>query len=418
LTSMSAKPVILGLGPYPYSTYISDKFDKVLFTTHVHSNSLDPATKKQYLHIEAFDNYDLTGMIEFRALELHKKHAFSRVVCLAEEDILRAARIRKVLKIPGQTEESALTFRDKVIMKDLIKAKGLNVPIYQVVDSALDIISFLEKHGHHAVIKPKRGFGAVGVSIIKSEEDLKKYFSSGKMSDMCDGILDLEIETFVSGPMYHVDGVVANKELKVIWPSEYVGAVGNFQSNNFIAAASLHPKDPLTKRIQLFVKTCLESLDAPDGYSFHAEVWHTPDDKLVFCEVGCRPGGGGIPDQFLNLLGVSLHKSAAQIQCEDSITGPLTESWDKRAPPEMLLAWIFVYPKIGTLTEIPKNCPLPEVLSFEVFGHPGSKFESRAHCADLLASFLVTSEQFDDLKKKVHSTYEWFDKNTKYSTEQ
>jgi hypothetical protein len=57
---------------------------------------------------------------------------------------------------------------------------------------------------------------------------------------------------------YHVDGLVLNHELKVVWPSVYVGgSVMEFGTNRFIGGVSCDPTDPLTARLQRFMHDCL-----------------------------------------------------------------------------------------------------------------------------------------------------------------
>jgi phosphoribosylaminoimidazole carboxylase (NCAIR synthetase) len=51
------------------------------------------------------------------------------------------------LENTGQTIESALRYRDKVIMKEVLLEAGIRVPVFSAVESAQDIIEFYEKHG-------------------------------------------------------------------------------------------------------------------------------------------------------------------------------------------------------------------------------------------------------------------------------
>jgi biotin carboxylase len=47
----------------------------------------------------------------------------------------------------GQDEESALRYRDKILMKKILKEAGIRVPECAPVESASDIVNFCEKHG-------------------------------------------------------------------------------------------------------------------------------------------------------------------------------------------------------------------------------------------------------------------------------
>lgn len=145
-----------------------------------------------------------------------------------------------------------------------------------------------------------------------------------------DGPLDLMVESFVSGDFYHVDGLVHEGKLRLVWPSKYVNTVASFKDNPFIgrllsspacfslfivalsqldtvctptirsaSASSCLSKVP-SSACGRWMSTCslawcwlvaeaLEAIEnAPPFYTFHAELWHTADGKFVFCEVGGR----------------------------------------------------------------------------------------------------------------------------------
>ena len=83
---------------------------------------------------------------------------FIKVVVLSENDLIRGARIRKLLGIQtGQTVENALRYRDKVLMKDILREGWVAVPECSPVESAADLITFTRLHGFPVVVKPRLG---------------------------------------------------------------------------------------------------------------------------------------------------------------------------------------------------------------------------------------------------------------------
>jgi hypothetical protein len=79
-------------------------------------------------------------------------------------------------------------------------------------------------------------------------------FLSGRLSYSLggyDSALDLDIETYIHGDMYHVDGIVFGDEIKLCWPSKYSAPCGNFRTSNYLASYSLHKNNPLTRRLQV-----------------------------------------------------------------------------------------------------------------------------------------------------------------------
>ncbi len=306
------------------------------------------------------------------------------------------------------------------------------IPVYTKVDHLLDVTTFLKTHGGYPVIiKPRRAHSSIGLMCLRSEKDLHdKFLPTLKQKPVDEANLDLEIEKFITGEMYHIDGVVINHELKVCWPSKYVyptpteqkaekpsgetipatGSSGgsdgvmNFSDNRFIAGCSTDPSDPLTRRLQVFMKDVLIALAGPANYSFHGEVWYCPDHnqgrggggegRLVLCEVASRTGGGEIRGEVLELFGVNLNASVVQAQSGDYLTNlKVRESWTTRTPAvSHAVGWCFVYPKSNH-----KLVSYPDAKYWDqhsyVIGHTQylevGKVYSTKDCADAAISFLV-----------------------------
>lgn len=52
---------------------------KVLFTTPYTKSVMNLKDQKHYAHIETFDDYDTTGLIEYMAVKLNKQFRFTHV---------------------------------------------------------------------------------------------------------------------------------------------------------------------------------------------------------------------------------------------------------------------------------------------------------------------------------------------------
>lgn len=94
--------------------------------------------------------------IELKAAELNEKYRFSRVIYQAEQDVLRAAQIRELLCLPGQSIERALSFRDKVVMKETLSAqpevvRNLLIPAFARVTGIKSILDFISQHDYPVV---------------------------------------------------------------------------------------------------------------------------------------------------------------------------------------------------------------------------------------------------------------------------
>ena len=148
------------------------------------------------------------------------------IYLIAEGDLIRAARLRELFGIKeGQTVESAIHFRDKLKMKEKLQEHQIKVPTFMRADTATDILKFAEEKGFPFVIKPSCGYSSVNTVAIKNKEDLEHYFSSGVLDKLQQGMdvkLGVDIESFVFGPMYHIDGMIVNNQPFCMWPSKYL----------------------------------------------------------------------------------------------------------------------------------------------------------------------------------------------------
>ncbi len=157
-------------------------------------------------------------------------------------------------------------------MKQVLSAKGIKVPEFSPVESATDLAVFLEHHGYPVVVKPRKGYSSINTSVLRSSEDLERFLKKSFGNGIVDPSLDLEVEVFIKGQMYHIDGLVYNNDIKLISPSKYLGVVVDFDSNPLLAGCALSLDNPLTRRLQQFIADCVTALEGPSCFAFHAEV--------------------------------------------------------------------------------------------------------------------------------------------------
>jgi len=253
--------------------------------------------------------------------------------------------------------------------------------------------------------------GSINTHIVKSEEDLMRILGKG-ISIGCDGVIDLEIEKFIVGDMYHIDGFVHKGDIKIMWPSKYVNTCVGYLEHPFLGSYTLDSTNPLTPRLQRCTESILRSLDAPPSFSFHVEIFYTPDDDFVFCEAACRTGGAKVCDAILELFEVNLNKAIVQAQCEDECTSPLPTQYGEKIP-QRNSGWIVMYPKVGRIESVPRTCPYSDfVLDYDL--STKRDFTLIEHCTDALSSFLVIGENEENIISNINKTVEWFSKTTKW----
>lgn len=355
----------------------------------------------QFMYFEIIpDMRDLTYYLELKAIELNNFYNFKTIIAEDEFDLLRAAKLRDYLNIEGQTEHSAIAFRDKVIMKDYLKGK-VAIPEYKSLSSAGVLNDFVKENGYPFVIKPRDKAGAQGVSIIKDKEDLI-MFSKQKWE------YDLEVEKFISGDMYHIDAFVNNDNISMFMVSKYVnGCFSFFEENSTLGSHQLHPDDQISLRLKDYFVNVLNSLPTPKISAYHMEVFHTKDDKIIFCEIGSRIGGGHILDAFKNMYSIDLLSHLYRSWCGLPVNEP---KYDK----EKLTGWLMIPPKKGKLLSIPETIDFDWVDSYNKQGEVNKIYEGPSFFADRIASIVISGSNSKELLNRTLYIEKWYNKNVRW----
>lgn len=379
----------------PYDVWLQDLNEDLLVLT-------TPERAKEctnYRIVEAFDHYETNAGIEIRALELFEIFNFRAIIVTSEFDLLRAARLRELLGIKGQSLESAVAFRDKTVMKEHIRKAGLSVPHFAKIDSSIDLYQFIQQHGYPVVVKPVDGLGSRNTAVLSNRNDLMDYLKNGLASN-------LEVETFIEGEMYHIDGLVLNGELVHCWPSKYTNGCLAFKDGMVNGSYFLDVANPLTPRLIKFTTQVLEALPTPENTSFHAEVFHTPDDELIFCEIACRTGGGLIREAIQQGFGFDINKVVAQAQCGLDVKVPFSAGGQG---PQRSSGWLLIPPKRGILRKIPTERYADWVTKTEISAKPNQEFRGAFSSVDTIARFLVEGESEVQVRNRIQELADWFE---------
>jgi biotin carboxylase len=225
------------------------------------------------------------------------------VIALSEYDLLPAARVREALQVPGPAERDILPVRDKVVMKAAAAAAGLRVPRFVGLAAALrDGAGALPWQGR-TVRKPLAGASSEGISTFPTAA---AALDAVRLCDARVRIDDYEIEEFVEGPIFHVDGLMAAGQPIAIQPSRYVGTCLGYALGSPLGSVQTEIEPGMTD----WSLRCLKSVGIDDG-PFHLEGIDAADG-MVFLEVGARFGGADVVDTFALATGV--HMPSAQVR--------------------------------------------------------------------------------------------------------
>ncbi|WP_037601699.1 ATP-grasp domain-containing protein [Streptacidiphilus rugosus] len=396
----------------PYDRWLADHEDDVLLLACPDNlarvGEEIPESGSGYAYTEAVAGYDASGALEERVVDLARERGVTHVLASHERDLERAAALREFLGLPGQQPDSVLPFRDKAVMKELAAAAGVRVAAHRQIETATDILSFAAEYGYPVVLKPRDSAGSVGLRILETPDELDAY-----LADDFDlygaGQPNLIAEQYVPGALCHVDGLVRGGRTAMAWPSQYQYPLATFATDTGPRIdLTLDPEDPLTHRLLAFAERLLEVMPGPENFAFHAEVFHTPDDELVLCEIACRTGGAAIRDVVGLLFGADPTES--WLRAELGLPVPVAEAQQDRLPePRMMTGQLVLMKRPGRVVAVPEAAPdLPWIERFRVFVTPGQTMAAARTSSDFLCTVLVSGRSRSEVEQRLRQVEQWF----------
>ncbi len=343
--------------------------------------------------------YETSGEVVSLANRLMAEHQISRIIVRAECDILRASQLRQRWNIPGQTVESGLAFRDKVVMKKGVAAEGVAIAKYAVVNSHREIQDFASEHGYPVAVKPCDGSGAVNTKIIRSphEVHLIPIPATGQ----------LLVEEFVSDQLVHTDGLAINGKIVFLAASKYFNNCLSFQVGDSVGSVQLAPDSETVKDLQLLTQKVLNGLPCPQVTSFHAEFFVRANGDFVFCEIASRTGGARISDMVASAYGVNVEEICVGAQARGDVTTFCMQAL-QLAHPFQPSGFLLIPPRPGILAYAPTTLPFSDVHGFQSRIPNGGNLEAAIRCADSMASFLVRGKSPSDVEEKLLAADRWY----------
>lgn len=200
------------------------------------------------------------------------------------------------LGLKGIGTDVADRFTNKYKMREFTSNVGIPTPRYKLCYTAEDAVDFL-KELSLCIIKPIDSQSSRGIHIIKTEEDVERYFDDCiQYSNSDKAIL---IEEFIEGTEFTVDGIKTSKEYVVTAVSEK----GHYRYNPNVANRLVftHHNDTYDyERLKKENADMIAAMGLPFGLT-HTEYKYR-DGKFYLIETAARGGGTKISSDITRLV--------------------------------------------------------------------------------------------------------------------
>ncbi|EKD51581.1 MAG: hypothetical protein ACD_62C00225G0005 [uncultured bacterium] len=370
---------------------------------------------EKYQLIKKYKNYFINGQVELDAIELHRKYKIDRIVSFRELEILRAAKLRDYLGIPGQRFDSALVFRDKVKMKEVALRGGLKTPAFSPIKMVTDLHRFIETHGYPVFVKPIAAAGSVNARALRSEADLRNFVEFNLAGDIRGNgyTQSYHVEKYVEGDFFNVDGVVVRGELVMCSPGRYNAHADmeNIGINGYWSSTMFDRDSSVRRRLVSYIDKLLKVLPTPQNTVFHSEVFIDRDGEITLCEIAVRPPGGGMWTALNHAFNIDILKLAVTLQWNPDLVDADTLK-QKNAVVPMLTGSILLSPKEAVFRTAVKACPLDGVIKYDVLAKENVSYSGGKNSCDAAAIFVIKGTSDQDLRETVKCCVDWFWKNS------
>jgi hypothetical protein len=214
------------------------------------------------------------------------------------------------------------------------------------------------------------------------------------------------MEAYVPGDIHHVDGIVVEGELRFICASSYVNTCLAYTEAQGFGTHLLSPDNPLGQRLIAFTKELLNVLPTPATTTFHCEVFHTPDDQLMLCEIASRTLGGRSPDMMKRTFGFDFDRYIARAQV--GLIDPLP-SLTKDTE---LLGIYYIAPQKGVLKSMPAEVPFAWCEYYDQTGEIGRNYNGPQKSTENYAVVAVRGQDDREVRERLMQLVAYIENNT------
>lgn len=358
---------------------------------------------RMFAEVHVVEDYDCNPDVERLALAIGRRVKLDHILAMSETDLIRASRLRHEFGLDaGQSVQSAVAFRDKLVMKTMLRQSGVPTARFHRVDTYTDLVLAADDLGYPLVLKPRRGSSSIGIDVISNRDELDAV-SRQRLRQEDDRPAHLLAEEFIRHDLYHVDGLVIHGETPYIWPSRMGPPL--LIGSGEIRSVTLDATDPLVFDLQRLTQSAIAALPAIDISLFHAEVFRTDDGRLLLNEIASRIGGGRIKASFSLAHGVDLQERFVTTLASGA--NERSERASARHVPERSGGFLMVPPRPGTVEALPSGDPPAGVEQVRIQVAVGQRLTAASSSVDAIMSVTAAAPTAALLDGVLDSVQEW-----------
>lgn len=220
------------------------------------------------------------------------------IYCDSEIYLLTAGKMRKLFNLNGPDDNYLLKFKNKLIMKNFLLKNQVKLSPFTSLNKYIDI-----KNPHKAyqqichdlssttfILKPSSMAGANGFVKIDSFTAYNTF-----LTNIYTPQIEYMAESFITGDLFHVDGVVENGTLITNFVCEYTVPNAEMINGYVLGSIPISSKSNDHRILLSYAKNLVENIFCIKNSAFHLELFYDRATETInFLEIGHRPPGGSI----------------------------------------------------------------------------------------------------------------------------
>ena len=261
---------------------------------------------------EFFHMPDLSKLpdIIHAAAYLARSRQIDLIMALDDFDVQTAAHLREHFRLPGMGDSLARNFRDKLAMRTTARNAGLLVPEFTGVFNYDHLREFMARVSPPWLLKPRSEASSMGIKKINHPDELWPILES-----LGDQQSFFVMEQFVSGDVYHVDGLVDNGEVLFSVAHKYAQPpLSVYAGGGVFITRSVERESEESKALVELNKRVLKAMGLVRGATHSEYIKSHANGQLYFLENAARVGGANIAECVEYATAVNLWREWARIE--------------------------------------------------------------------------------------------------------
>lgn len=253
------------------------------------------------------------------------------IVTNDEYCLISCAELRREFGLAARHPARPEHYIDKVLMKARLHAAGVRVPGFlPLPDGEPGAVyeAIVARLGLPVVAKPRREANSRGVSILRTEAELRGWLAQHQ------GEPGWQVEEYLDGTFHHVNSVVTGGTTTPVQTGSYLGPLLDLPSGRRLGGWTVPHDSTLARRAQDLNDAVVAALGGEGAFVVHTEFAVDAKDELVVVEVAARAPGALVSELARLHAGVNLEEVNLALQAGLPVPEP--------EPTGVQAAWVWV----------------------------------------------------------------------------